>query len=80
MTEPEAPETDRDPEPRHPVVEYVSGNPIASGFLFAAILGGAVAGYIFFEGTLSTPRSILGGALAGFGSWLLVMVGRVIDD
>ena len=73
--------TNSDPQPgsteESAILEYVRESPIASGFLVVSILAGAILGYQFLE-EISKPRRILGGALAGFGSWLLVMVGRII--
>ena len=89
MTQPHSPDpessgphtdVDADSTPGNPLLEFVRTHPIGSILLVAAILGGAIAGYIVFDGVLSAPRSILGGALAGWGCWLLVMVGRVIGD
>ena len=78
MSPPEARNSESRPDHRNPVVQYLTTNPIAAGFLTVVMLAGAVAGFIALEGILTTPRSILGGALGGFGCWLLVMIGRAI--
>ena len=80
MPSPDAPKNQTDPELTNPVIEYFSEHPISGAMLAASMIGGAILGYYVFEGTLSTPRSILGGAISGFGSWLLVTIGRVIGD
>jgi len=66
--------------PGNPVKEYVTENPISATLLVVAMIGGATASYFVFEGSLSAPRRILGGAISGFGCWLLVMVGRLIGE
>jgi hypothetical protein len=48
--------------------------------LAVAVVGGAIAGYVYFSEMLSPVRATLGGAVAGFNCWLLVMMGRVIGD
>jgi hypothetical protein len=53
-------------------------HPIATGTLAASILVGALLGHLFLGEDFSVTRRILGGAVAGGGSWLLVMVGRII--
>jgi hypothetical protein len=53
-------------------------HPIATGTLAASLLTGALLGYLFLDDDFSATRRILGGAVAGGGSWLLVMVGRII--
>ena len=59
---------------------FVQEHPIAMVALAVAVVGGAIAGYVYFSEMLSPVRATLGGAVAGFNCWLLVMVGRVIGD
>ena len=61
-------------------LSFAQEHPIAMGVLAFAMVGGGIAGYIYFGEILSPVRSVLGGAVAGFGCWLLVMVGRVIGE
>jgi hypothetical protein len=60
------------------LMDYANENPLATAALGLCVVAGAVSGYVLIEGDLSATRRILGGALAGAGSWLLVMVGRII--
>jgi hypothetical protein len=57
---------------------FIQEHPIAMVVLAVAMVGGAIAGYVYFSEMLSPVRATLGGAVAGFNCWLLVMVGRVI--
>ncbi|MGY8802948.1 MAG: hypothetical protein ACKVK6_01785 [bacterium] len=59
---------------------FVQEHPIAMVALAVAMVGGAIAGYVYFSEMLSPVRATLGGAVAGFNCWLLVMMGRVIGD
>jgi hypothetical protein len=59
---------------------FVQEHPIAMVILGVAVVGGAIAGYVYFSEMLSPVRATLGGAVAGFNCWLLVMVGRIIGD
>jgi hypothetical protein len=65
---------------QNPIVEYAREHPIAATALGLAVVGGSVIGYSVFAESLSPLRGVLGGALAGFGCWFLVMIGRVIGD
>ena len=60
------------------LVAAAKQHPIATGTLVASVIIGAVLGYVYLGEDFGTTRRILGGALAGGGSWLLVMVGRII--
>jgi hypothetical protein len=60
--------------------QYAREHPLAAGALGLAVIGGGVIGYDVFAETLTPIRAVLGGALAGFGCWFLVMIGRVIGD
>jgi hypothetical protein len=60
------------------LLEYARESPLATAALGLCVLAGAVAGYALIGEELSATRRILGGGLAGAGSWLLVMIGRVI--
>lgn len=68
----------------HPLLDsarkYAREHPGAAGTLCVAVFGGAAAGFFVFTDYLSPIRSVLGGAVAGFGCWLLIMVGRVIGE
>jgi hypothetical protein len=64
----------------NPAAAYAREHPIAAGALGIAVLGGGFFGFHVFAETLTPIRSVLGGALAGFGCWFLVMIGRVIGD
>jgi hypothetical protein len=59
---------------------FVQEHPIAMVVLAVAVVGGAIAGYVYCSEMRSPVRATLGGAVAGFNCWLLVMVGRVIGD
>jgi hypothetical protein len=59
---------------------FVQEHPIAMVVLAVAVVGGAIAGYVYFSEMRSPVRATLGGAVAGFNCGLLVMVGRVIGD
>ena len=56
----------------------VRESPVSSAALALSIIAGAVLGFVLLGEDLSTARRILGGAVAGGGCWLLVMMGRVI--
>jgi hypothetical protein len=58
--------------------EYARESPLATAALALCVLAGAIAGYLLIGEELSATRRILGGGVAGAGSWLLVMMGRVI--
>lgn len=79
MTETE-PEDALDPSNRVAEGSYLSEHPVAIGVLIVAMTVGASVSYVNLSETLSPIRSVLGGAVAGFGCWLLVMVGRVIGE
>jgi len=51
---------------------------MATAALGLCVLAGTVAGYLLIGEELSATRRVLGGGVAGAGSWLLVMIGRVI--
>lgn len=59
---------------------YARTHPLAMGVLAFVIVAGGIAGYVGFAEHLSPVRSVLGGAISGFGCWLLVMAGRVFDQ
>ena len=59
---------------------YLSEHPVAVAILLVAMIAGAGISFTYLSETLSPVRSVLGGAVADFGCWLLVMVGRVIGD
>ncbi|MFT5694746.1 MAG: hypothetical protein ACI9QQ_000721 [Myxococcota bacterium] len=59
---------------------YARTHPLAISVLAFVMAAGGVAGYVGFAEHLSPIRSVLGGAVSGFGCWLLVMIGRVIDE
>jgi hypothetical protein len=65
---------------QNPVAQYAREHPIAATTLGLAVIAGSTAGYSVFAESLSPVRGVLGGALAGFGCWFLVMIGRVIGD
>jgi len=86
--EPDEPADERVPEsaeavasgaPSDPgLLDFARESPLATAALALSIVAGAIIGYAFIGEELSLTRRILGGALAGGGSWLLVMFGRVI--
>ena len=59
---------------------FVSEHPVAIGMLVLTMIVGACVGFFYLSQTLSPIRSVLGGALAGFGCWFLVMFGQLIDE
>lgn len=59
---------------------FVSEHPVAIGMLVVAMIAGACVSFVYLSHTLSPTRSVLGGALVGFGCWMLVMFGQLIDD
>ena len=59
---------------------YAREHPAAVGMLCVAVVAGAFIGDQLFAEYLSPVRRVIGGALAGFGCWLLVMVGRVLGE
>ena len=66
-------------EPRGGLVEVVRDQPVATGTLLASVLAGAIAGFVYLPADVFSPaRRVVGGALIGGLSWLLVMVGRII--
>jgi hypothetical protein len=71
---PPSPPTDED-DSRHIILRH----PYASGALIVAVVAGALLGYFWIPDDMSTPRRIIGGALGGWGAWLCVWVGRVLD-
>ena len=66
-------------EATNPFVDYARTNPGSTAMLAGFIAVGAVGGWYFFADILPPVRATLGGAVAGFGSWLLVVVRKVID-
>ena len=54
--------------------------PLATASLIASMLAGILAAYLMLGDDWAHWRRIAGGASAGVGSWLLVMVGRLIDE
>lgn len=54
-------------------------HPIATATLGASILLGALGCAVFLPESISMPRRITGGLLLGGLSWLLVMMGRLLD-
>ena len=60
------------------LADFARESPLATAALALSIIAGAIIGYAFIGEDLSATRRVLGGALAGGGSWLLVMFGRVI--
>jgi hypothetical protein len=85
MTKPEDADTGEnevDDEAGHAgatLLESARAHPIATGSLAVCIVLGAVLGLEFLPESLSPTRRFLGGGLSGGGSWLLVMVGRILD-
>jgi hypothetical protein len=72
-------DSDLDAEPEREVTIFsFRENPISSTILAVCVIAGAIAGFYGFDDSLGSVRALLGGALVGAGSWLLVMVGRVI--
>lgn len=53
-------------------------HPAATIALVLCILGGAVLSGLFMPESITLPRRVVGGAVMGGLSWLLVMVGRLI--
>ncbi len=58
----------------------VKEQPLAAASLIVSMLAGILAAYMLLGDDWAHWRRITGGALAGSGSWLLVMVGRLIDQ
>ena len=54
-------------------------HPGASAALVACIVLGALLAGFWMPESISLPRRVIGGGLMGGLSWLLVMVGRLID-
>lgn len=51
---------------------------LATAALLACIVAGAAIGGLYLPDSIGLPRRVLGGALLGGVSWLLVMMGRII--
>lgn len=75
-----SPPPELDPEVEEEAVPWLgdAGTKMAAAALVACVVGGAIAGGIYLSDEWHIARRVAGGAVAGFGSWLLVMVGRVI--
>ena len=71
-------ETERASGPRAWIAES-KDHPLATAALVFCILGGAILAGTLMPESISWPRRVLGGAILGGLSWLLVMVGRLID-
>ncbi len=51
---------------------------LATAALLLCIVAGAAIGGLYVPESIGLPRRVLGGALLGGVSWLLVMMGRII--
>ena len=71
-------ETKRASGPRAWIAES-KDHPAATAALVFCILGGTILAGSLMPESISLPRRVLGGAILGGLSWLLVMVGRLID-
>ncbi|MDG2049874.1 MAG: hypothetical protein P8M78_06905 [Myxococcota bacterium] len=54
-------------------------HPVATTALVLCIVAGAILAGVFMPESISPPRRVIGGGIMGGLSWLLVMVGRLID-
>ena len=54
-------------------------HPFLTGTLVLLMLAGAILAWLFLPEDISGLRRIAGGALLGGLSWLLVMMGRMLD-
>ena len=71
-------ETKRPAGPRAWIAES-KDHPAATAALVFCIAGGTILAGALIPESISLPRRLLGGAILGGLSWLLVMVGRLID-
>ena len=71
-------ETKRPSGPRAWIAES-KDHPAATAALVFCIIGGAILSGALMPESISMPRRIVRGAILGGLSWLLVMVGRLID-
>ncbi|MBW2231653.1 MAG: hypothetical protein JRH17_14805 [Deltaproteobacteria bacterium] len=77
------------PEPAHSETRRVAEadslldrarrHPIATSTLIASGLVGAVICVVYLPESISLARRVVGGLLVGGLSWLLVMMGRLLD-
>lgn len=61
------------------LIAVARDHPVLTGTLFLLMVVGATLSWLFLPGDLSGFRRIAGGALLGGLSWLLVMMGRLLD-
>lgn len=54
-------------------------HPLLSAILILCMIAGALLAWAFLPTELSTIRRLIGGALLGLLSWLIVMMGRMLD-
>lgn len=69
---------EHEPEGAFSLFTEARRHPGATVALALCILAGAVLAALMLPESISLPRRIVGGAVMGGLSWLLVMVGRII--
>ena len=60
-------------------VRIVTDHPVLSAALVSCMLSGAVLAWAFLPVEIETYKRLAGGALLGLLSWLMVMMGRMLD-
>lgn len=65
-------------EPSEGLLALIRDNPLGTASLLASMVLGSALCYAYLDAGLSDWRRVVGGALAGFGCWLCVSVGRAI--
>lgn len=66
------------PRPRESLLDEALRHRLGTAALVLCIVGGAAIGAFHLPESIDLVRRVLGGALLGGVSWLLVMVGRLI--
>jgi len=61
------------------LIAIARDHPLLVGTLGLLMAAGSIAAWFLMPEEISSIRRILGGALLGMVSWLLVMMGRLLD-